>query len=90
LIGVSQVHEESVHDFHATKQFAYHTWESLASGYLNALSPDSLRKSESSFGKMAKRFVTVQDDEAFRVWKEMKEREMAAAAAAGGKKTIGG
>lgn len=71
------MHEESTHDFHASGQFAYHTWESLAGGYLNALTPQSLRASESSFGKMAKRFVTSADDEAYRVWQQMKAKQSA-------------
>ncbi|KAL7413929.1 hypothetical protein BDY24DRAFT_386906 [Mrakia frigida] len=72
---IRYVHEESKHDFHASGQFAYHTWESLAAHYLEALTPQSLEASQSSFGKMAKRFITPDDDEAYRVWKETKDRE---------------
>jgi len=59
LPSPQQVHEESTHDFHASGQFAYHTWESLAAHYLEALSPESLQASQSSFGKMAKKRVWV-------------------------------
>ena len=44
-------------------------------GHLHALTPHSLRESETSFGRMAKVFVREEDDEAYRRWRGMKEEE---------------
>lgn len=50
-----KVHEGTAYDFDETGQLAYHTWESVAMGYLMKLTPDSLKESQTSFGRMAKK-----------------------------------
>ncbi|CED82241.1 Glycosyltransferase, DXD sugar-binding motif [Phaffia rhodozyma] len=69
---IRYVHEESLHSFEQSGQFTYHAWESLAMNYLGALTPESVRASQSSFGKLVQAFVTDNDDVAYEKWRQLK------------------
>ncbi|WVR07584.1 hypothetical protein IAU60_004626 [Kwoniella sp. DSM 27419] len=66
---IQKTHETDEHDFHASGQYAYHAWESLAMGYLSKLSPESIRENHNSFNKMVRPFIGPTDDEVYRRWK---------------------
>ncbi|KAJ9090946.1 hypothetical protein QFC20_007776 [Naganishia adeliensis] len=59
---IQKVHEKSTHDFSASGQFGYHAWESLAMGYLGGLSPEKIRSVDSSFNRMVRPYIGVDDD----------------------------
>lgn len=51
---VEKVHELDEYDFIGTGQYAYHAWESLAMGFLEHLSPQSIRDEDTSFHRLVR------------------------------------
>jgi hypothetical protein len=72
-----QVHEQLEHSFSATGQFAYHSWESLAMPYLEALTPAKVRLAQSSFTRMCREFMAPgqADDVAFAEYERLRKSE---------------
>lgn len=68
------MHEELTHSFAGTGQFAYHSWESLAMGYLEALTPAKVRQAQSSFTRMCRDFMGADgaDEQAFDEYRQLR------------------
>ncbi|WVW83730.1 hypothetical protein I302_105751 [Kwoniella bestiolae CBS 10118] len=66
------VYETTEYDFEQSGQLAYHAWESKARPYLSVLDPTTIHQIDSSFTRMARRFVESDEE---RQWKAHKEVE---------------
>lgn len=71
------MHETLEHSFSATGQFAYHSWESLAMPYLEALTPAKVRLAQNSFTRMCRDFMAPSqiDDVAFAEYERQRKLE---------------
>ncbi|KAK6910267.1 hypothetical protein I203_104299 [Kwoniella mangroviensis CBS 8507] len=69
---IHAVYETVEYDFEQSGQLAYHAWESKARPYLSVLDPTTIHQIDTSFTRMARRFV--EDDEERR-WKGYKEND---------------
>jgi len=55
---LAYVHEQNHYDFFASGQLTYHAWEHMADEqYLSKLTPATVREVDTSFNRMARRFV---------------------------------
>ncbi|WWC61705.1 uncharacterized protein I303_104290 [Kwoniella dejecticola CBS 10117] len=63
---IHAVYETTEYDFELSGQLAYHAWESKARPYLSALDPTTIHQIDTSFTRMARRFVEPDEE---RRWK---------------------
>jgi hypothetical protein len=53
---IQSVYTTTEYDFLASGQLAYHAWESKSKKYLNVLDPTTIKKIDTSFTRMTRRF----------------------------------
>lgn len=51
---IDKTHTLDEYDFYGTGQYTYHGWESLAMKYLIQLTPESIRKVDTSFHRLVR------------------------------------
>ncbi|WRT66215.1 uncharacterized protein IL334_003168 [Kwoniella shivajii] len=59
---IHAVYETTEYDFEKSGQLAYHAWESKARPYLSALDPITIHTIDTSFTRMARRFVEANEE----------------------------
>ncbi|OCF40483.1 hypothetical protein I317_05721 [Kwoniella heveanensis CBS 569] len=60
------VYETTEYDFEKSGQLAYHAWESKARPYLSALDPSTVQTIDTSFTRMARKFVGPDEERRWR------------------------
>lgn len=59
---IDAVYVKNEYDFEASGQLAYHLWESMAKQYLEDLNPTTIKKGNSSFTRVASRFMAADEE----------------------------
>ncbi|RSH82224.1 hypothetical protein EHS25_005934 [Saitozyma podzolica] len=65
---IHAVYETKEYDFEKSGQLAYHAWESKSKKYLAALDPSTIKRIDTSFTRMAKRFREPDEERRWKAW----------------------
>ena len=66
---IRMVHETTDWDWDASGQCAYHAWTSVRPEYIRELNPHDVRRGDTSFRQLVRRYMGDEDERVWDAWK---------------------